>query len=70
MNRYARVNYDASNKVFLNIAFIQLMSMTNQTDEMLTDYFNSRNSSYVLMLMTEAINLKVLLEITFKQLFP
>ena len=47
MNRYARVNYDASNKVFLNIAFIQLMSMTNQTDEMLTDYFNSRNSSYV-----------------------
>ena len=46
MNKYTKVNYDASNKVYVNIALVQLMSLTNQTDKMLNDYFNADNETY------------------------
>lgn len=46
MNNYTKVNYDASNLVYINIALVQLMSLTNQTDKMLNDYFNAENETY------------------------
>lgn len=45
MNTYTKYNYDVSNKLYANLALIQIMAFTNQTDEMLYDYFNNGTNS-------------------------
>lgn len=39
MSKYTKNNYDLSNKIYIGTGLIQIMSFTNQTDEMLFEYF-------------------------------
>ena len=45
MNSYVKNNYDVSNQLYLNLALIQIMSLTNQTQEELQQYFNPEHST-------------------------
>ena len=54
MSQYTKYNYDLSNKIYIGTGLIQIMSFTNQTDEMLYEYFtqdesdkSSENKQYV-----------------------
>lgn len=39
MSKYTKYNYDLSNNIYIGTGLIQIMSFTNQTDEMLYEYF-------------------------------
>ena len=39
MNKYTKGNYECSNQIYLNLGLIQIMSFTNQTDEMYYKFF-------------------------------
>lgn len=45
MNRYIKNNFDMSINTYINIGLIQIMSLTNQTDHQLHEYFNDQDSS-------------------------
>lgn len=40
MENYAKNNYELSNKIYMGMGLIQVMSLTNQTDQMLNEYFS------------------------------
>lgn len=42
---YTKNNYDLSNKMYMGMGLIQVMSLTNQTDQMLNDYFSGINEA-------------------------
>ena len=44
MNKYIKYNYDSSNNIYLNLALIQIMSLTNQTDVQMDLYFGNNDS--------------------------
>lgn len=44
MSQYTKYNYDLSNKIYIGTGLIQIMSFTNQTDEMLYEYFTQDES--------------------------
>ena len=44
LNVYVQYNYDVSNQLYLNLALIQIMSLTNQTQEDLYFYFNKEST--------------------------
>ena len=39
MNTYTKGNYNTSNQIYTNFGLLQLMTLTNQTDPMLYDFF-------------------------------
>ena len=44
MNKYIKYNYDSSNNIYLNLALLQIMSLTNQTDVQMDLYFGINDS--------------------------
>ena len=45
MNSYTKNNYDLTNYISINMGLVQLMSLTNQTDYMLSEYFTNNDAS-------------------------
>ena len=43
MANYTKNNYELSNKMYMGLGLIQIMSLTNQTDRMLYEYFHNIN---------------------------
>ena len=46
MNKYIKYQYGVSNNIYLNLALLQVMSLTNQTDVQMIEYLNKTDSSY------------------------
>ena len=42
MNSYIKAQYGASNNIYINLALVQMMSLTNQTDIEMEKYFNAK----------------------------
>lgn len=47
MAKYTKDNYDLSNKIYMGTGLIQMMALTNQTDQMLYNYFSQNNDNVI-----------------------
>ena len=45
MKDYTQLNYEVSNNIYVSMGLTQLMSLTNQTEENLFDYFDSTSDT-------------------------
>ena len=70
MNKYAQGNFDISNKIYINLGLTQIMALTNQTESMLSEFFNLHlaNSKATTKYISENIEATILLIIEVDQM--
>ena len=75
MNKYSQGNFDISNKLYINLGLTQIMLLTNQTETMISDFFNLNlaNSKETTKYISENIEetIKLIIEVDqMQKMYP